>query len=247
MGITYGTSTLFQATKGIVQDGLVLNLDAGVNKSYPRNGTAWYDLAGSNSGTLINGPTFDRGNGGSINFDGTNDHVDLSNFNFFNYCDYNKPFSLCVRCKLSGTSNQEIMGHQLSGGTYRGIALQVWNGTFRFSMFKDLSNRTYCNSSDSSTNTYYDVVGTFNGSNHSTGFSVYVNGQDDLQSVNPIGTIDQSLEASDGLVLGVRGEISGSKDAWFGGTIYGVSIYNRELTAAEVLQNYNATKARFGL
>ena len=66
MGITYGTSTLFQATKGIVQDGLVLNLDAGVNKSYPRNGTTWYDLSNNGNGTLTNGPTFDRGNGGNI-------------------------------------------------------------------------------------------------------------------------------------------------------------------------------------
>ena len=245
MAINAGDTTYYQAKRGIVQDGLVLNLDAAVDQSYPGNGTIWHDLAGSNSGTLTNGPTFDRDNGGGINFDGTNDYVDLSNFNFFDYCDYNKPFSLCARCKLSGTNYQEIMGHQLYGGTYRGIALQVWNSNFRFSMFKDLSNRTYCDSSSPSTNTYYDVVGTFNGSNHSTGFSVYVNGQDDLQSVNPIGTIDQSLEASDGLVLGVRGEISGSKDAWFGGTIYGVSIYNRELTAAEVLQNYNATKGRF--
>ena len=75
MGITYGTSTLFQATKGIVQDGLVLNLDAGVNKSYPRNGTTWYDLSNNGNGTLTNGPTFDRDNGGSIVFDGTDDYV----------------------------------------------------------------------------------------------------------------------------------------------------------------------------
>ena len=66
MGITYGTSTLFQATKGIVQDGLVLNLDAGVNKSYPRNGTTWYDLSNTGNGTLTNGPTFSRNNGGGI-------------------------------------------------------------------------------------------------------------------------------------------------------------------------------------
>jgi hypothetical protein len=214
--------------------------------SYPGAGTTWTDLSKNrNNGTLTNGPTFNSANGGSIVFDGTNDYVDLSNFNFINYCDYNKPFSLCARCKLSGTSFQQIMGRQLTGGTYRGIGLQLYNGNFRIGMFKDLSNGTVCDSSAISTNTYYDLVATFNGSNHSTGFSVYVNGEYDLQSVNAFGTIDQSVEASDGFVLGVRGQISGSKDGRFGGTLYGVLIYNRELTAAEVLQNYNATRGRF--
>jgi len=82
MGITYGTSTLFQATKGIVQDGLVLNLDAGVNKSYPRNGTTWYDLSNNGNGTLTNGPTFDRGNGGNIILDATNDAITISDLTF---------------------------------------------------------------------------------------------------------------------------------------------------------------------
>ena len=75
MAINAGDTTYYQAKRGIVQDGLVLNLDAAVDQSYPGNGTTWHDLAGSNSGTLTNGPTFDRDNGGSIVFDGTDDHV----------------------------------------------------------------------------------------------------------------------------------------------------------------------------
>ena len=43
MGVAYGSSTIYQATKGIVQDGLVLNLDAGVKESV--DGTTWYDLS----------------------------------------------------------------------------------------------------------------------------------------------------------------------------------------------------------
>ena len=75
MAINAGDTTYYQAKRGIVQDGLVLNLDAAVDQSYPGNGTTWHDLAGSNSGTLTNGPTFDKDNGGSIVFDGTNDYV----------------------------------------------------------------------------------------------------------------------------------------------------------------------------
>ncbi|MEK9696312.1 MAG: hypothetical protein VW270_11135, partial [Candidatus Poseidoniales archaeon] len=59
----------------IVTDDLVLCYDAANNRSYPKTGTTWTDLAGSNDGTLTNGPTFDTTNGGSIVFDGTNDRV----------------------------------------------------------------------------------------------------------------------------------------------------------------------------
>jgi hypothetical protein len=34
-------------------------------------------------------------------------------------------------------------------------------------------------------------------------------------------------------------------DAYYQGSIYSVQIYNRALSAAEILQNYNAMKARY--
>ena len=61
----------------IIEDGLVLCLDAASKRSYPGTGTVWTDLTGSNNGTLTNGPTFDAGNGGSIVFDGTDDYIQL--------------------------------------------------------------------------------------------------------------------------------------------------------------------------
>ena len=64
----------------VVEDGLVLALDAGNTKSYPGSGTTWTDLSGNgNNGTLTNGPTYSSSNGGSIVFDGVNDFVDISN------------------------------------------------------------------------------------------------------------------------------------------------------------------------
>lgn len=63
----------------IITDGLVLALDAGNTKSYPGSGTTWNDVSGNgNNGTLINGPTFDTGNGGSVVFDGVDDHFTTS-------------------------------------------------------------------------------------------------------------------------------------------------------------------------
>lgn len=62
----------------IVTDGLVLALDAANPTSYPGSGTTWRDLSGNNnSGSLVNGPTFNSVNGGSIVFDGSNDYVNI--------------------------------------------------------------------------------------------------------------------------------------------------------------------------
>ena len=64
----------------IVTDGLVLCLDAANPKSYPGSGTTWYDLSGNgNHGTLINGPTYNSDNKGSIVFDGIDDYVSFTN------------------------------------------------------------------------------------------------------------------------------------------------------------------------
>ena len=71
------------ANPDIVTDNLVLCLDAGDRKSYPGTGTTWTDRSGNANGTLINGPTFNSANSGSIVFDGSNDsvtHVYNSNF-----------------------------------------------------------------------------------------------------------------------------------------------------------------------
>ena len=63
----------------IVTDGLVLNLDAGNSTSYPGTGTTWTDLISSaNNATLANGPTFNSANGGAIVFDGVDDRANIT-------------------------------------------------------------------------------------------------------------------------------------------------------------------------
>jgi hypothetical protein len=62
-----------------ITDGLIYYVDAGDASSYPGSGTTWTDLSGQGrTTTLTNGPTFDSGNGGSINFDGTNDFAEVA-------------------------------------------------------------------------------------------------------------------------------------------------------------------------
>ena len=109
MAIEAGETTYYQAKRGIVQDGLVLNLDAAVDQSY-NGGTTWRDLAGSNDGTLINGPTFSSDNGGVLSFDNTDDHgIITATFNF--------TATLC--CWFSGrnTTANYLLDFRSSSGT----------------------------------------------------------------------------------------------------------------------------------
>ena len=66
----------------IVTNGLVLNLDAGQQNSYPGIGTAWTDLSGNGrTGTLTNmeiPSDYSSTNGGSLTFDGVNEYVECS-------------------------------------------------------------------------------------------------------------------------------------------------------------------------
>ena len=63
----------------IVTNGLVLNFDASFTASYPGIDSTWYDISGSNNGTLINGVSFSPEVGGCIVFDGVNAYVNFDN------------------------------------------------------------------------------------------------------------------------------------------------------------------------
>ena len=67
----------------IVENGLVLALDAGNSKSYPGTGTTWTDLSGrGNTGTLNNMEIpgdYSTANGGFLTFDGTDEFVQINN------------------------------------------------------------------------------------------------------------------------------------------------------------------------
>ena len=86
-------------------DGLILYLDAGITLSYPGNGTTWTDVNGlgpKNNGTLINGPTYNSANGGSIVFDGVDDYVELNRV-------VQDDFSLC--CWFRTTQSYAVGGN----------------------------------------------------------------------------------------------------------------------------------------
>ena len=228
MAIEAGTSTYYQAKRGIVQDGLVLHLDAGVKESYS-GGTTWRDLSGNgNNGLLRNGSTFNRSIGGNIDFDGTNDFVRVVHSSSLN--DGNSTTILCWA--KSDSANWSDYGFLMSKRN-------------RFVLHPQLNSR--------SVNCYFNFVGSWLAINVTppdiTQWVMYTmsigGGQhkaywnDNITSVNRSGTLSSSTaELRIGYDTGSR---------YLNGNIAISMMYNRQLSDSEVFQNFNATRHRFGL
>ena len=209
----------------IVTDGLVLCLDAADRNSYVSGSTTWFDVAGSNNGTLTNGPTFNTGSGGSIVFDGTNDYVTGSCV----LLNANSGSCMSMWVKTSSTTLQIISSYD--NNTNSGFRFQIYNTRLYYTLGLVFDYDTGVNISD---NTWKNIVASTSGSSA----LIYINGV--LTNTFSIGIM---LETTPNFRLG---SWYGS-DYFFTGNIATTQIYNRALTAQEVLQNFNAQKSRFGL
>ena len=226
----------FNYSPKIITDGLVFAVDAANKKSYPGSGTTWSDLAGSNDGTLTNGPTYDSGNGGSIVLDGSNDYIDTS-FNATSYF----PLTICAWVNIDDTSGTQIIVDQSTGTVGLGFRTNsaaidsFWRngGTLNF--------KPIISSYSADSWIYVCVV-------YDTNSMVgYMNGA--VQ--NSYGSADISLtEANRGIDNTNNmdiGKVNDGTQNYIDAKIAQVKIYNKALSSTEVTQNYNALKSRFGL
>jgi hypothetical protein len=235
----------------IVMDGLILNLDAGITQSYPGSGTTWTDINGlgpKNNGTLTNGPTFNSDNGGSIVFDGVDDYVQLNNCLPLKWQNINQ-ISLEVFFKFNSLSSPR---QYIFDSRYDAPSPYNW-----YLLIVDPGGVLLTSTGANSSNSYTDIVVTTLNNNQiymvnltidktttTNNFKVYVNGS--LTSTNSFNwTTGQGSENNSIMYLGRAYPGGGYR---LNGNIYNFKIYkNQVLTASEVLQNYNATKGRFGL
>jgi hypothetical protein len=211
----------------IVTSGLVLALDAADKNSYKGTGTTWRDLSGNNNtGTLTNGPTFSAANMGSIVFDGTDDYVNCGN-------------GASLRL-TSGTVNVWMKTTSKSVA-YQGIVVKPLNyGIYNYGgnlLLYDWNTGSDRNSSISISDGNWRFITLTFSSNSPNNAKVYINGI--------LVYTTTMYKTGDGYNLGIGTGNDGVQ--LLPGTIGNVQVYNRELTATEILQNYNATKSRFGL
>jgi len=226
----------------IVTDGLVLSLDAADRNSYVSGSTTWRDLTANNfTGSLINGPTYSSDNGGSIVFDGSNDYVNCGGtvkpttaITVSTWIYFNSSF---------GADNRYLVDwHSLS-------AQDRWifytTGTNQITWYLKTVNQAEGSTAAYTVtiNTWINLCGTYDStiSGGTNAQKFYVNGQL-FASANRINALNAGTD-----IYTVKLGSQTSAGGYLNGRISNVQIYNRALSAQEVLQNYNATKTRFGL
>jgi hypothetical protein len=221
----------------IVENGLVLCLDAANKRSYPGTGTTWTDLSGnSNNFSLINGPTFSNTNLGNIVFDGTDDYLLISSLVW----DYNVNFTIQFWFNTNSLGGANGYGLFFNGSTGA--------NTNRVQIAGDSNGSIYLNTVGSSVgDDFVSAAGlvtvgkwfNFAAVRNSGVITTYLNGTSVAS-----GNVNYSVSQQSNLYVGF---VRSSGALWYlNGRMSSILINNRVLTASEILQNYNATKSRFG-
>lgn len=184
------------------------------------------------SQTVANMPVYDFYNKGTLRFDGSNDYVFLSN----------------SQLNISSTITVEVWVKYNAQGGYNARAYSVitckgypwtWlledqSGQFNFRISTSVNSDSDVNSSYShGLNTWNHVVGTYDG----TSQKIYVDGVL-RNTVSLTGTINTS--SNDALV-----GLYNYGDYCLTGNVGAVRVYNKALSATEILQNYEAQKSKF--
>jgi hypothetical protein len=225
MGVNYNPQ--------IVTSGLTLALDAANPKSYPGTGTTWSDLSGnSNNGTLTNGPTYTTNNAGALIFDGSNDHI----ASFATQLSGTGSKSIGVWFLTTSAIRQGLCGTRVDAVSNQGWVFLINRTT--------AGNLTYFVTGGSeielaagiTTNTWYYAVVTY----ASSVARLYINGKF-------LGSVSGFTAPSSSTYNGTIGGEGQSSLGGFAGRISNLQIYNRLITAEEVLENFNAQRGRYGI
>ena len=209
----------------LVTNGLVLDLDAAKLDSYPGSGTTWRDISGNgNNGTLTNGPTFSGiGKQAAIVFDGVDDIVNCGS-------GITTTTTITVNAWVKLNVNN-IFQHIVDSANNTWHLAVLNSGNIYF-----FDGNVYHTAGGVlNTNTWYMVTGI----KTLTTNDVYING-----------TLSNSLSSSTSIT---------TNNVWIGlwqppstgralnGRVGSTQIYNRVLSAAEITQNFNALRGRYGI
>lgn len=243
--------------ENIVRDGLVLYLDA--KYSYPsKTGITtttdsldpdvytWYDMSGNeNHGELKNGVSYSGTGGGSLVFDGTNDYISFPYQNSPFRQTYQITYSFWIYKSETGFKN--IMGTSVSGGNGSGGVNFGTDTSIRFlwTPTDPDSDRTISATISNALNSWNYFTFTINYVTKS--YQWYQNGIPITSTLNSSATDWIPRTNYDQNTFDYIGARYINTLSYFPGRIAQVSIYNKALTAAEVSQNFEALRSRFGI
>jgi hypothetical protein len=223
-------------------DSLIYYLDASNPKSYISGSTTWYDISRTGiNGTLINGPTFNSSNGGSIVFDGVNDYIGLTkitaNQTIGNYT-ISIWLSFTNTITPSNVINFMLMEAQ---NTLLGVDNYIYllgstSGRIGYQTFNPLST-IYTTTNTWVGGSWYNVVISYDITTSKQ--SIYVNGV--LENFRTIANCYFNTNTYFNLAT-----YTGPPKQWFfNGKMSNFMVYKKTLSSNEILQNYDAIKKRY--
>jgi hypothetical protein len=216
----------------LVTSGLTMNLDASNSQSYSGTGTTWTDLSGnSKNATLLNGVGYASTDGGVMTFDGVNDYIRIYDVITDGSVSLRSEWTINIWFKETTNSGRGLMESNVinsTGANGPGLYVLLSNGnlnTYNVSNGYSVAMPYYRNGWN------YITISRKLSSNEE---KVYLNGNLYLTRT----TVTLNSERYLNIGVGYHG--------FFNGSIGSVTSYNKVLTDAEVKQNFEATKTRFG-
>jgi len=227
MGIISGANVL--------SDGLIYSLDAANFRSYSGSGITSFGLVGGLGGTLVNGTGFSSANSGSFVFDGSDDGIYFTKYNFST-----GDFTMEVWMKLNAyppTANAAIITNRNTNDD--GWLFDINSNQKARLYFQNNNGTAYTIETSEVINLNQWVNLTAIRSN--TSLSFYRNSVFQASTSFPSNYNINSPLSNDYI-----GRYQ-SSNGFLSANISKIQYYNRALSAKEVKQNYNATKRRYSL
>ena len=243
MGSSFGV--ISQTGNNIQTDGLVFYIDTAYKISYPGTGTTVTDITGNNTGTISNSNSstfFNSNNNGIFLFDGVDDYIEFNadtdsginrpgitnQITMEAWCytrTFNNKYERIIARRVGGTPLPYMLGFYTTSGNKYDLYL---SGT-----------STYGNPSlQSTTNVILNEWVHFVGTSDNSTRKIYLNGVLDNSDSYSAGIFSTDINLQIGAQMSTYN---------YNGDISSIKIYDRALSAGDVLQNYNAQKSRFGL
>lgn len=233
-----------QVNNNIVTDGLVFYIDPAYKISYPRSGTTTTDIINNLSGTFQNGTIFSTDGVGSFYYGGGDEYVSLST-DLLTHISNVETLTICQWAKPAASNDFMTLGH-VDTHPYARQNYGTWNSGNIIYNIGTTGNTTGCAIYKAYTNwgnwSYWCCTYDKNQGSFADRLKGYIDG------VNPGGWTEYGNSGyNTGTITNFDLGYVGQYGAYSNGYQGPVQIYNRVLSAAEIKQNYQAQKERFGL
>ena len=225
----------------LVTSGLILNYDISNSSSYPGSGTTITDLQANSNATPFNSPTYTSSGGAYLTFDGINEYFRTNTALGSKLNPANSSTIISIFVWVYPMDDGVIvseLGQTTPNSGWHDSQIEMVSGTLRFSVW---SNGTgFASTISTPLNNWYYVGFTYDGTN----LRGYVNGSLAVTS----GTISRSTPGASLYYAIAHADFTSLGDGSFANMRFGgMQVYNTALSTNDVLNNYNATKSRFGL